>query len=214
MKRPPENTEVERKPACQKGHRRILFCLLSLAFLLNPSAASHAGINDIGPPAPYAAPPYVPPPPPVSRLHLLDNGDGTISDPDSGLMWAQKDSYAHLGKCLNWFQSADYVKQLRTGNHDDWRMPTLLELVSIYDDTKETILGWDKNPEHPMALDELFAEGAAYWYWSADYEDTRLTDCCGRSFYYVKGMTHVRRFSTCDNGGVRAVRNAKKTSPQ
>ncbi len=164
---------------------------------------------DIGPPGAYVAPEYIPPPPPVSRLHLVDNGDGTISDPDSGLMWAQKDSYAELGKCLNWFQSEQYVNELRTAGYEDWRMPTLLELAGIYDDTKENILAWDEDPENPMALDELFAQGAAYWYWSSDYENTDLTDCCARTFYYAKGMSHVRRFTLCTNGGVRAVRTEK-----
>ena len=41
-------------------------------------------------------------------------------------------------------------------------------------------------------------------------KETDLTDCCARSFYFVTGMVHVRRFSMCNHGGVRAVRNSNQ----
>jgi len=169
----------------------------------------YADIKDIGPKAGYEAPAYVPPPPPVSKVHLIDNGDGTLSDADSGLMWTQKDSYAHLGKCLNWYQAVEYIKNLRTGGHDDWRMPGISELARIYDNTKESIISMDHDPKHPLALDEKFADGAAYWYWSSDYHETKLTDCCTRTFYFVTGMAFTRRLTMCSKGGVRGVRNKK-----
>ena len=53
----------------------------------------------------YIAPPYVTPPPIPSRLNLVDNGDGTITETKSKLMWTKKDSFADLGKCLNWQES-------------------------------------------------------------------------------------------------------------
>ena len=37
-----------------------------------------------------------------SKLQLKDNGDGTLTDPHSNLMWTQKDSYADLNKCLTY----------------------------------------------------------------------------------------------------------------
>jgi len=52
---------------------------------------------------PYEAPEYVDPPKlPASKSHLKDNGDGTLTDPATGLMWTQKDSYADLNKCLTY----------------------------------------------------------------------------------------------------------------
>lgn len=181
---------------------------LFLLILWFPSA-SLAGVKDIGPREPYVAPQYVPPPPPVSRLHLKDNGDGTISDPDSGLMWTQKDSHAHLGICLNWRQSKEYVENLRTGGYDDWRMPSMPEIAGIYDNTKENVNSMDHDPEFPLALDEKFADGAAYWYWTSDYFETDLTDCCVRTLYFNTGMGHSRRITMCNKGGVRGVRNEK-----
>ncbi|NIQ00754.1 MAG: DUF1566 domain-containing protein [Nitrospinaceae bacterium] len=156
----------------------------------------------------YEAPPWVPPPPPPPKVIMTDNRDGTLTD-DKGLMWTRKDSYADLGTCLNWYQSTEYVKQLKTGGYTDWRMPTIEELSSIYDDTKDNFISWDHNPENPLHLDKQFADGAAYWYWSSPREETELTDCCARSFYFVNGMVHVRRLTICANGGVRAVRIPK-----
>jgi len=161
---------------------------------------------------PYEAPPYEPAQKenlPL-RPELIDNRDGTLTDPATGLMWAQKDSYADLGKCLDWNQSVGYIKDLSAGNHRDWRIPTIGELASIYDPTQENVKGWDQNPEYPLGLDRKFSDGAAYWYWSSDCGTTELTECCGKTFYFVNGMVHMRRFELCNNGGVRAVRSAKQ----
>ncbi len=162
---------------------------------------------------PYEAPPYLPPPPPQSKVHLTDNKDGTITN-QLGLMWTQKDSYADLGQCLNWYQSYEYVKSLKTGGHSDWRMPTTMELYGIYDDTIENVIAWDNDPENPLHLHTMFADGAAYWYWSSYYDKTELTDCCSRSLYFVTGLANTKRFSYCHNGGVRAVRRPAANLPQ
>ncbi len=156
----------------------------------------------------YEAPEYIAPPVviPQSKLHLLENGDGTITDPDRGLMWAQKDSYADLNKCLTWPESLEYVKNLKTGGHTDWRIPTLKELATIYDETQENVMAWDHNPKYPLALDKKFADGAAYWYWTSDC-GTATSECCAKTLYFVNGKIDVRDFKLCNNGGVRAVRN-------
>jgi len=187
-----------------------LICWIAVVFgfLFFPSSLFADASNYIQD-KPFEAPPYVPPPPPKSKVHLTDNKDGTITD-QNRLMWTHKDSYADLGKCLNWYQSYEYVKNLKTGGHSDWRMPTTWEMYGIYDDTVENVMAWDHDPENPLHLDKLFADGAAYWYWSGDKEDTDLTDCCAPSLYFAKGFSNVRRLSMCTNGGVRAVRNTKR----
>ena len=157
----------------------------------------------------YIAPPYELPPPPKSKVFLVDHGDGTLSTTKYKRMWVRKDSYADLGRCLNLYEAIEYVKNLKTGGYDDWRLPALGELAMIYDNTKENVMGWDHDPEYPLALDERFADGAAYWYWSSNIDETELEECCARTFYFVNGMPHVRRFISCENGGVRAVRNIK-----
>jgi len=156
---------------------------------------------------PFEAPAYVDPPKrSPSKSLLQDNRDGTITDSATGLMWAQKDSYADLDKCLTYTESLKYVESLNTGGYDDWRIPTIKELSSIYDDTQENIMAWDHDPEYPLALDSKFSDGAAYWYWSIDCGTTELTQCCAKTLYFATGIIDMRRFELCNNGGVRAVR--------
>lgn len=158
---------------------------------------------------PYAAETFVPPPPLKSTLRLADNGDGTITDPDTQLMWTKKDSYADLSRCMRWHEGKAYVENLTTGGYDDWRLPTQRELYSIYDFPKNNVMGWDHDPENPLHMDEKFADGAAYWYWTSKFYDTELTECCAVSFYFVQGTFHARRYTMCMNGGVRGVRRIK-----
>jgi len=68
-------------------------------------------------------------------------------------------------------------------------------------------MAWDHDPGEPLALSELFADGAAYWYWSAEYDENDLTDCCARTAYFVTGRAFTRNLSSCKHGGVRAVRD-------
>lgn len=157
---------------------------------------------------PYEAPEYIAPTkPPLSKSNLIDNRDGTITDLDTGLMWSQKDSYADLNKCLTWTESQKYVENLKTAKHTDWRIPTIKELATLFDNTQENVMAWDHDPEYPLALDKKFADGAAYWYWSSDCGTTVLTECCAKTLYFVNGVIEFRRFELCNNGGVRAVRD-------
>ncbi len=99
-------------------NQSLLLFSVALFCLLMPEK-SRAQIDSIGPPAPYEAPQYVPPPPRKSHLDFIDNGDGTLTETNGNLMWAKSDSYADLGKCLNWFDSMHYAKNLRTGGYAD-----------------------------------------------------------------------------------------------
>ncbi len=61
-----------------------------------------------------------------------DNGDGTVSDRATGLIWEKADS----GKGMNWQGSLAWVAQKNAANylgHSDWRLPNAKELQSIVD---------------------------------------------------------------------------------
>jgi len=58
-----------------------------------------------------------------------DNGDGTITDLVTGLMWAQDQS----SRTMRWEETFSYCESLTTGGYTDWRMPTVKELWSIRD---------------------------------------------------------------------------------
>ncbi len=63
---------------------------------------------------------------------FIDNGNGTISDSATGLMWQQSDS----NKGMNWEDALKYAENLNLGGHDDWRLPNAKELQSILDYTR------------------------------------------------------------------------------
>lgn len=63
---------------------------------------------------------------------FADNGDGTITDSATGLMWTQADSDSGM----NWEDAFNWVAQKNSENHlnyNDWRLPTIKELQSILD---------------------------------------------------------------------------------
>lgn len=63
---------------------------------------------------------------------FIDNGDGTITDKATGLMWQKADSQ----KGLNWQDALQYSENLSLAGHDDWRVPNAKELQSIVDYTR------------------------------------------------------------------------------
>ena len=57
-----------------------------------------------------------------------DNGDGTVSDLNTGLMWVK----ARGGK-MYWDRAVAGAASSRVGGYDDWRAPTIKELYSLID---------------------------------------------------------------------------------
>lgn len=70
--------------------------------------------------------------PAYGKNGFLDNGDGTISDQATGLMWSKSDS----GKGLNWEDALAFAAKLKLAGHTDWRLPNAKELQSIADYTR------------------------------------------------------------------------------
>jgi len=73
--------------------------------------------------------------PEYGKNDFADNGDGTITDRATGLMWAQADS----GKGLDWKEALVWAQQMNAQDylgHDDWRVPGVKELQSIIDYTR------------------------------------------------------------------------------
>ena len=102
-----------------------------------------------------------------------DNGDGTISDRATGLMWTKTDS----GQGMNWQAALAWVEQKNKGKylgHDDWRLPNAKELQSIVDYTRSP-----DSTDSP-AIDPLF-------------DSSRITNENGQTDYpyYWTGTTHA-----------------------
>ena len=80
---------------------------------------------------------------------FVDNGDGTVSDLATGLMWAQDDS----GSGMEWEEALAWVQAMNDANylgHCDWRLPNVKELESLVD--------YSRSPDatNSAAIDPVF----------------------------------------------------------
>ena len=66
---------------------------------------------------------------PYGMNDYVDNGDGTVTDEATGLMWARNDS----GKAMNWEDALAYAEDSNYAGYNDWRLPNAKELQSIVD---------------------------------------------------------------------------------
>ena len=78
---------------------------------------------------------------------FVDNGDGTVTDQVTGLMWMQKDS----GRGMNWKDALEYAANLVYAGYDDWRLPNAKEL--------QYIVNYSRSPDttYSLAIEPIFA---------------------------------------------------------
>jgi hypothetical protein len=129
-----------------------------------PAAKPAAGAK----PAPKAAAK-----PKVEKKPLIDNGDGTITDPNTGLMWKKTDAWNDTEKFYTWAQAPEYVDKIngeKFAGHADWRIPSKAEAASLVDKTKKNM---DKNgTEYPF--DPIFELGAAAVTWITECSEEKV----------------------------------------
>jgi len=63
---------------------------------------------------------------------FIDNGDGTITDYATNLMWIKADS----DSSMNWEEALNFAENLEYAEYNDWRLPNVKELQSIIDYTR------------------------------------------------------------------------------
>jgi len=103
-----------------------------------------------------------------------DNGDGTITDRATGLLWQKTDR----GKGMNWEQALAYASNLKLANHADWRLPNAKELQSIVD--------YSRSP----AIDAVFqitklADGEYPFFWTSTTHLDGPPDRMGNAAVYI-----------------------------
>jgi hypothetical protein len=86
--------------------------------------------------------------------------DGTITDLDTGLIWAQVPS----STAMTWANALSYAENLTTGNFTDWRLPNIKELQSLVDIPRATATS---NTTMPCLNTTLFSTANATSYWSS-----------------------------------------------
>jgi hypothetical protein len=83
-----------------------------------------------------------------------DNGDGTVSDPLTLLMWEQDTSTTKRTQA----GAADYCRALTLAGHCDYRLPTRIELASL--------VAYDK-PSPPTIDTKAFPGALNFAYWTS-----------------------------------------------
>jgi hypothetical protein len=125
----------------------------------------------------------------------LDNGDGTITDTITGLMWQKADGGERS------FEAAKaYADSLHLAGYSDWRPPMPQELMSIFNHQKN-------NPA--MEVTYFPSTGAEYWWTSVRQSGDSAKIWCGNA---GGGIGNHLKTETISGGGtkkfhVKAVRN-------
>ncbi len=140
----------------------------------------------------------------INPPSFTDNGNGTITDNVTGLMWQKVDN----GEST-WDNAAARASSVTTGGFTDWRLPTPTELFSIM----------NHNNGNPAALNTTFfpsnPTGVAEYWWSSDIYGADATKvwCVNAG----GGMGPKPKAETLSAGGAlryhaRYVRGAKPTN--
>ncbi|MDY0339955.1 MAG: DUF1566 domain-containing protein [Coriobacteriia bacterium] len=116
-----------------------------------------------------------------------DNGDGTVTDEATELMWARDDS----GKGMAWEAALSWAEQANAKSylgHSDWRLPNVKELQSIVDYTRSPGI------TDSAAIDPVFntteitneaGESDYPWYWSSTTHISWMNARSGKNAVYV-----------------------------
>jgi len=64
----------------------------------------------------------------VNNADLTDNGNGTVTDRNTGLVWQKNEPVAGV---MTWGAALSYCNGLELGERTDWRLPNVKELESV-----------------------------------------------------------------------------------
>lgn len=90
------------------------------------------------------------------QVRFLSYPDKIVYDKQTKLMWAGEESPP-----LTWDDARKYCKKYRAGGYTDWRMPTIAELHSIYDESRQPDCGC---VTHLINMED----GPNCWEWSSE----------------------------------------------
>ena len=107
----------------------------------------------------------------TDNSRYIDNGNGTITDSTTNLMWKKTDSFQDTKKWKNWFTGHEYMQIVnleRFGGFEDWRYPYDEEAYSLFELEKTS---QDKYGDE-IYLDPIFEPGSAGITWTEDTKDS------------------------------------------
>ena len=151
--------------------------------------------------------------PDYGRNHFHDNGDGTVSDHATGLMWTKSDSQA----AVSWQDALQMANGQTYSGYSDWRLPNAKELQSIVDYTRSP------DTSGSAAIDPVFSVSSvtnmAGWadfptYWtSTSFEPGRQAIAIhfGRALGYFADRRRGQQARFMDVHGAGSQRTNPKT---
>ena len=101
----------------------------------------------------------------MTEQRFVDNGDGTITDNWTKLMWVQEDSYLMLKKFLTYSHAIRFLEKMNADSfagYNDWRFPHKREAHSLLDKTKSIKDKYDLD----IYIDPVFTAGCGYDTWT------------------------------------------------
>ncbi len=101
---------------------------------------------------------------------LLDNGDSTVTDRATGLVWQKYQPASQM----NWEQALNYAQSLLLAGHGDWRLPDIKELQSLNDESLS-------NPSADRTFFPAFPSGQ---FWSSTTQFNATTRAWYIDFLY------------------------------
>jgi hypothetical protein len=106
---------------------------------------------------------------------LVDNGDGTITDPNSELIWKKTDAWLDTHKFYTWQAHRDYVDKInkeKFAGYDNWRIPSKNEASTLVDKTGGKLCE-DKNGTM-FPIDPIFEAGCVSNTWILECSDEKI----------------------------------------
>ena len=133
---------------------------------------------------------------------FFDNGDGTVTDLETKLIWKQTDSFQDTSKWNNWFRAQEYIQSLnieKFAGYSDWRMPTLEEAESLHDEN-HSIKDMDRMD---IFISSAFSPGGGFTCWSSN----EMPHATAAIYYYRYGHANSNHKEDITKDSVRAVRD-------
>jgi len=95
---------------------------------------------------------------------FIDNGDGTVTDTLTNLMWAAADNMGDI----TWHDARVYCENppIAGYKYSDWRMPTIRELKTLYN---KTLAGYETDCGLKVKIYPTIRLSCA-WVWSSNHK--------------------------------------------
>ncbi|WP_413699843.1 DUF1566 domain-containing protein [Psychromonas sp. KJ10-10] len=132
---------------------------------------------------------------------FVDNGDGTISDLGTGLMWMVDDSK----QGLDWQSALAYSENLEYAGYSDWKLPNVKELQTLVDYS-------GVYPAIDQSLFNISDENAYFWTSTSAYFSKRAKQEHKRYWAWYVAFGYAVGPDGKDSHGAGAVRYDTKKS--